>query len=355
MQIIHKAAARIAILFAVYGASLLGFSSAAVAQTAAQPSIDLKLFEKSEVDRSKGCSVVLWQADRDPDTDKFAYLFMERLSGKNHTRQPARMKIAGQIVTMTRVATGGKNNGYNLFEYQLYKLPEADEFVVLELKLAPLEGESVEIDDGTMSVIMKGKQIFRASVKGNAGCNTPAASEPPPSGSEKKNAVDSTSPGQFERYTVRSQHVPRSLVQMAIKRFGCEVAVLKGAVLGFQMSEESAIWQIPCGDYGTQKSAVFALVYLTDPAKEFSFLPFKWSKGQNRNLGDYAMMAPHWDIKARTVTSTYTEGNGKDCGSVERHRVTAEGSFELVELRAREACDGKAIGSENFPIVFKAK
>ena len=54
MQIIHKAAARIAILFAVYGASLLGFSSAAVAQTAAQPSIDLKLFEKREVDRSKG-------------------------------------------------------------------------------------------------------------------------------------------------------------------------------------------------------------------------------------------------------------------------------------------------------------
>jgi hypothetical protein len=67
------------------------------------------------------------------------------------------------------------------------------------------------------------------------------------------------------------------------------------------------------------------------------------------------MMEPKWDIKARTVTSTYTEGNGKDCGSVERHRVTAEGGFQLVELKSRDHCDGKNIGAENFPVVFKAK
>ncbi len=121
------------------------------------------------------------------------------------------------------------------------------------------------------------------------------------------------------------------------------------------MSEESAIWQLPCGDYGTTKSAVFALVYLTDPAAQYTFVPFKYPKGKNRGLGDNAMMEPKWDMKARTVTSIYTEGNGKDCGSWERHRVSADGGFELVELRSRDMCDGKNVGAENFPVVFKAK
>ncbi len=51
---------------------LLGFVAGAAAQTAAaqtpasQPDVDLKLFEKAEADRSRGCTVALWQADRDP-------------------------------------------------------------------------------------------------------------------------------------------------------------------------------------------------------------------------------------------------------------------------------------------------
>jgi hypothetical protein len=330
----------------------------ALAQSAAQPEVDLKLFETTEVDRSKGCSIALWQSNRDPGKDKFAYIFTEVLTGKNHARQPARIKIAGQAVTLTRVATGGKTTGYGLFPYQLYKMAGADDFVVLDLKLADEQGEAVDIESGTMSVIMKGSQVFRASVRGGAGCNTPAAAEPPAKRTEAPAPAPATNndmAGMFERYAVRKEQVPRAITQAMAKQFGCEPKTMAGAVIGFQMSEESAIWQIPCGDYGVTKSAVFALVYLTDPAKQYSFIPFKFPKGQNRNLGDHAMMEPKWDIKARTVTSTYTEGNGKDCGSVERHRVTAEGGFQLVELKSREHCDGKSVGAENFPVVFKAK
>jgi hypothetical protein len=333
-------------------AALLLGTAPAIAQSAAQPEIDLKLFEKAEVDRSKGCSVVLWQANRDPVTDKFAYLFTEVLTGQNHARQPARIKIAGQVVTLTRVATGGKSTGYGLYPYQLYKLSGPDDFVVLELKLAAEDGESVDVDSGTMSIIMKGRQVFRASVKGNAGCYTAAAA---PAKRTEAPAPNNDMAGMFERYAVRPQQVPAALRAAAAKQFGCEAKVLQGAVTGFQMSEESAIWQIPCGDYGGSKSAVFALVYLTDPTKNYGFIPFKFPKGQNRNLGDHAMMEPKWDLKARIVSSTYTEGNGKDCGSVERHRVTAEGGFQLIELKAREQCDGKAVGAENFPVVFKLR
>jgi len=93
--------------------ALLGGLLTLASPLSAEPDndIDLKLFEKSEVDRSKGCSVVLLQDDRDPETDKFAYLFAETLVGKNHTRQPGRMKIGKTVTTLTRVATGGKTTG----------------------------------------------------------------------------------------------------------------------------------------------------------------------------------------------------------------------------------------------------
>jgi hypothetical protein len=346
-----------ACVFATFSISL---TPTVIAQTAAIPDIDLKLFEKSEVDLSKGCSVSLWQHNRDPGTDKFAYIFLETLTGKNHTRQPARIKIGGEVVTATRVAVGGKSPGYGLHPYQLYKLPNPGEFVILDLKLGDEMGEAVEIESGSMSIIMKGKQVFRASVKGGSGCMTPPAVEMPAKAAPAKRTetpshTNNDMVGMFQRYDVRANQVPRVMTQAAIKQFGCEATMLRGKVIGYQMSEESAIWQLPCGDYGTTKSAVFALVYLTDPAAQYTFIPFNFPKGKNRGLGDNAMMEPKWDMKARTVTSIYTEGNGKDCGSWERHRVNADGGFELVELRSRDMCDGKTVGAENFPVVFKAK
>lgn len=167
-------------LVALITAGFLALGSPSSAQTNVSPvAIDLELFGKSEVDRSAGCSVALWQDDRNPQTDKYAYLFIETLTGKNHAREPARINIGGAAVNMTRVATGGKAGGYGLFEYQLYQLPAANEFVVLHLSLAEEKGQSVDIVSGAMSVIMKGKPVFRALVKGNAGCVTAAAAEPP--------------------------------------------------------------------------------------------------------------------------------------------------------------------------------
>jgi hypothetical protein len=48
--------------FTLAVAIALSFASPTAAQSTAQPEIDLKLFETQEVDRSKGCSVALWQA-----------------------------------------------------------------------------------------------------------------------------------------------------------------------------------------------------------------------------------------------------------------------------------------------------
>jgi hypothetical protein len=264
------------------------------------------------------------------------------------------------------VATGGKTTGYDLFEYQLYQLPAADEFMVLQLTLADEEGESVDVESGKMSIIMKGKPVFRTSVKGNAGCMTPAATEPAGKTKPEKTTADTTAisvdptPGMFERYAVPAKQVPAKILKAAQKQFGCEAVIQRLGVTGFQLSEESAIWQLPCGEYAKTKStnvtsAVYALVYLPKPEADFTFLPFKLPKGTNRSLGDHALMDPKWDMKTRTVTGIHMEGDGTDCGQFERYQVTEEGGFKLLEFRAKDACDGKSVKPQDFPLVFKAR
>ncbi len=351
---------------------LLACTSPASAETPSKD-IDLELFEKSEIDRTKGCSVVLWQHDRDTETDKYAYLFAETLVGQTFTRQPARIKVGGVVKTLKRIAKGGKTTGYDLYEFQLYQLPTANEFVVLELKLAEEEGESIDVLAGKMTVVMDAKPPFRVSVKGNAGCMTPAASDSgrkpsPPRRSEATPPVEKIAspsaaglqsadvgPGMFERYPVRPADVPARMTAAAKAKFGCEPALVQKGVTAFQLSEEAAIWQIPCGNYGTKSSAVYAIVYIPEPSSDFKFLPLILPKGISRGLGDHTLMDPIWDTKSRTVTGIHTEGNGSDCGQYERYRVDSEGAIRLVEFREKTQCDGRKLAPKDFPLVFKAK
>jgi hypothetical protein len=345
---------------------MLAHHSPGWAETAPKD-IDLELFESSEVDRSTGCSIVLWQHDRDPDADKFAYLFVESLVGQDNARRPARIRIGGVDKTLKRVAKGGRTTGYDLFEFQLYQLPAANEFVILELELADEQGETVDVEAGKMTVVMDGKLPFRTAVKGNAGCMTPAVpdrgrtsgpprrSDPTASGPAARPQSSEVGPGMFERYAVRQAQVPAKMTDASRKQFGCEPATMKKGVTAFQLSEEAAIWQIPCGDYGAKFSVVYALVYIPDPSANYNFLPLAPPEGTTRGLGAHALMDPTWDMKNRTVTGIHTEGNGSDCGQYERYQVTDAGGLRLVEFREKPECDGQSLKPQDFPLVFKAE
>ena len=336
----------------------------ALAPAQAVPEVDLKLFDKAEVDRSKGCTVALWQSNRNPDADRYAYLFTEVLAPKTFARQPARIKVGGQVVALQRVAAGGKTNGYALYEHQLYKLPGDGEYVVLDLALGELEGEAVEITGGTMTVVMRGKQVFRASVKGGAGCMTAAAPPPPapapaPAMVQTKPAPAAPAggaPGMFERYPVRMAQVPKGFVQTVQKKFSCNPDfIARTGITGFQMSEESAIWQIPCDSFAYQSTAVFALVYLPDPNANLTFLTFQGIKGKERTTEPGTLVDPEWDVRSRTVKSVSLGRAAGDCGVFERYRVTQEGRFELLEYREKDSCDGKATKPEAYPLLYRAR
>jgi hypothetical protein len=158
-------------------------------------------------------------------------------------------------------------------------------------------------------------------------------------------------PATFQRYDVRPAQVPRAFQQTVQKQYGCNAEVMKSGIVGFQMSEESAIWQIPCERFAYQASAVYALVYLPDPASNLQFLTFKGPRGRARDEPG-VLLNPEWDVRTRTVRSFAKGRASGDCGTFERHRVNQDGTFALVEYRAKEACDGANVKPEQFPLVF---
>ena len=320
--------------------SALIFGSAPHGLAQANADVDLNLYEKSEIDRSQGCSIALWQDDRDPETDKYAYMFTEKLVGEDNSHEPARMKIGGKDVTLTRIATGGKTNGYDLYEYQLYKLPGDNDYVVTTLQLDELMGENIEINSGKLIIAMDGFPIFRAAVKGNAGCNTPAAAP---------------TEAMFEAYDLTPEQVDKEVLAAAQKQFDCKPDTMKTGVKGFQMSEESAIWQIPCDIFGKQMSNLFALVYLTDPKENLSFVKIEGPKGRLRPVGESQLMSPKWDVKNRSVTGIAFASEAGDCGVLETYKVNESGGFDLVEYREKKSCDGKVVKPAAFPQIFPAQ
>lgn len=319
----------------------------------APPKIDLKLFEKSEVDRSKGCSFVLWQEDRDPDKDRFAYVFSETL-GRNHVRENARVKIGNEVISFKRVAVGGaKEFGYKTFPSALYKADKDDSFLIFDLKLEDSPGEVMDVNGGTMTVIRPKLPPFVISVKGNAGCNTPAApapraAAPAPQPKQETNAI-----GSFSPYPVRGAEVPAKMRAEAVKSIGCKDANLRKGGSGYSMSEESAIWELTCEDYAGGPGKIMVLVYTPDPAQNYTFLRFDVPKGKERQTNIREIVNPKWDLKARVITSIVTEGNGRDCGIFERHRLNDEGKFELIEYREKTICDGKSMDPKDFPLVYR--
>jgi hypothetical protein len=159
----------------------------------------------------------------------------------------------------------------------------------------------------------------------------------------------------FRKYTPRAGQVPKGIWVQAERGFGCQPHMQRVGVTGYQMSEESAIWEIPCDSFAYQASSVFALVYLPSPLENLTFVNVPDPPGKMRSGQAGQLIDPVWDIKSRTVTSIARGRSEGDCGVLERHRVTEAGEFELVEYREKDKCDGKVVKPEAFPLVFRAR
>lgn len=312
----------------------------------AEEKIDLELFSREEQGAPGTCSVRLWQANRDPETDRYAVVFREELDA-DHRRAPARIMISGKAVELERVATGGASAGYDLYPDQFYRSLDGKTRVLLELGIAPEEGEAVEIETGLLTVIQTGRVPFRMRVKGGAGCMTPAALD----GSEEP---DGDLSNIFHRYELGSSNIPDVLIAAANEAYECDwrEALDRAGAVAYQTSEEGAVWDLGCAAGMHNVAHVYAHVYLADPA-QFTLLRFQNVKGHPRQ-SRHVLFNPTWDEATRTVTSFTVDRGLGDCGKFERHRLV-DAEFKMIEYRAKPDCDGNAIDPEDFPLIYKAQ
>lgn len=347
----------------VWAAVLAAPALAQNAPAPAAPKIDLKLFENAEVDRSKGCSFALWQANRNPERDRYAYIFVENL-GRNSVRENARIKVGNEVITFRRTAVGGAQEfGNKTFPNALYKGEKDASYLILDLKLVAAPGEVLEAESGTMTVIRPGFPPFVAEVKGELGCNiptpasTPATPPPPPAQKRSEAQVPATlaGPAIFEKYKVPGNKIPRGMIALAEQKMSCVANVMRRGATGYAMSEESALWEIPCDSFVYQGHSVFAIVYTPDPAKQFEFVMFDAPKGKTRSTDANQLMTPSWDMKNQIVTGLSLGRAQGDCGTLERHKLGADGHFTLIEYREKENCDGKTTPPQSWPVVYQRR
>ncbi len=304
--------------------------------------IDLELFSREELGAPPACVFRLWQANRDPDNDRYAIAFHEALD-PDHRRAPARIVIGGGIIELRRVATGGPQAGYDLYPDQFYRSDDGETRVLLELDIAEEEGEAVGIDDGTLTVIRRGRLPFRMRVKGGAGCMTPAAG-----GDEPVEDLHDI----FRRYELTSADIPDAMIAAANEAYECDwrEGLERAGAVAFQTSEEGALWDLGCAAGMHNAGHVYAQVYLADPS-QFTLLAFQNVKGHPRQ-SPYVLFNPVWDEASRTVSSFAVDRGLGDCGKFERHRF-ADGGFELLEYRAKPQCDGNAVEPESYPLIYR--
>ncbi|WP_417768304.1 DUF1176 domain-containing protein [Stappia sp.] len=315
-------------------------------QANAAEKIDLELFSREEIGTSGTCSVRLWQANRDPETDRYAVVFQEELD-TDHRRSPARIMIAGKAERLERAATGGASAGYDLYPDQFYRSPDGKTRVLLELRIAPEEGEAVEIESGLLTVIQSGRLPFRMRVKGGAGCMTPGAL----GGGEEP---DGDLSNIFHRYELDSGNIPDVLIAAANEAYECDwrEALDRAGAVAYQTSEEGAVWDLGCAAGMHNVAHVYAHVYLADPT-QFTLLRFQNVKGHPRQ-SRHVLFNPAWDETTRTVTGFTVDRGLGDCGKFERHRLV-DAEFKMIEYRAKPDCDGNAIDPEDFPLIYKGQ
>ena len=66
-----------------------------------------------------------------------------------------------------------------------------------------------------------------------------------------------TMAGMFQQYDVRPSDVPAAFKLTVQQKYACDPTIMKSGFMGFQLSEESAVWQILCHRLGSQTTAAY--------------------------------------------------------------------------------------------------
>jgi len=336
-----------------------------LAQAADNNKINLRLFGKSVFAPYNGCSFALWQRNKDPEKDKFAYVFYVAFHDAHP--MPALVKIGKKVLELQKIEMNLKESGLN-DKFQLYRDVEKTTTLLVEIKDEKRVGDETHISKARLTFIQRNKFPFVMNARGGFRCpksgGDRAAEQPVPK-KKKRKARGSSLPTNLDPNGVRLgkprefqslSQVPRHVKQV-VRDNGeaCNLDNVPGFGVRYAISDAMTLWQIPCDVFASNSSVMF--VTALNGTKHAIGLEIPKRPGQGGAPG-YDMLWPKVYPKAGVIKVT-SMGRQGDCGTVEHYQlVVVEGEaveLKLLEVREKNDCNGVKVAPENLPVVYRAR
>lgn len=337
--------------------------------------IDLKLFRTQDLPPNPtGCHFALWQANRDPKTDKYSYLFFLPFS-EDGAPLKARMKVGDEFIELYEIAQSQDQTVGGLSRHYVYRSDKPRYRVLIELLEVGDGGSMAPVTDADIYVVRSKKIPFLAGAKGEYGCPGEGAAAPVQAPapaqdrSDNSTAVELPNMARWSGPTgipVGPQHLLASAdevpvpLRQALFKFAyqeCDLAAPSAwSGASYVVNNNYLLWELPCFTGAYQGSSAFGVTQ-NPPGDWANVLVLPTLPG---NLADetYGVMnAQVFNDKGLITATAYGRGLG-DCGVYKVFRLTdgpgEELELELLEYREKIDCNGTANLPEIWPLVFRS-
>jgi hypothetical protein len=310
--------------------------------------IDLKLFGENVVQGWDGCRLALWQNNRDPAEDRYAYVFFAPIP--DGEALPGWVKIGDDVIEISRLEIDSADTGM-MEPFRLYRNADAGLTVMMEILGQARTDAGIEISDGRLTFLRNDKFPFAIRVKGLNGCPGAGAGAENSAMAPSSSGLRLGAPVDYDSLT----SVPAPVLSaIAADAPECEPDTTAGYSTAYAISDEMTLWQVPCNLYASSASSAFAVTWTYHP-DHATVLLFPAPPGMD--MSDYAELLNATVDPASGTVSSYSLDSGGDCGSFNRFElVDAEGEtveFALREFREKPVCDGVQTDPSGFPLVYQ--
>ena len=312
--------------------------------------IPLKLFGENVVGEYDGCRFALWQKNRDPDRDEFAYVFYAPIP--DAVALPGWAKIGDTIYELERV--DNPSDGGALDPIQVYRDSGGQVTIHMEILEQREIRSGISIDDADLTFVMADKFPFVSNVNGLHGCPD-ARSSGGKSGDPSKLEGAPVPLSNARDYETLSP-VPKPIIEhiRGAMSLECNLDQVPQYASSYAISDAMTLWEVPCALYAKNAATVF-FTTLSDNPDFFAPLLANGPPGLADNARFDILNAAVLPEEG-AITSYSYDGPTSSCGIYEKHVLRAvEGEaieLMLLEYREKTECDGKITEPENFPLIY---
>lgn len=343
-------------------------ATAASSVRAEEPSIDLKLFGKHEIEGGLStCHLAFWQSNKDPETDKYAYLIYMPYD-KDGVQLQAVVEIGKEKIALNESARGDFDPPSRL-GYRLYSSVDHETHVLVRIEEAVVTGSLQTISKATVTVVRPDLPPFIAGAKGVIGCPGSPATETAAAPSEPV-SDEGAAAGGPSPYTgpvglpltppvllASTSDVPDA-VRREIATYApdqcSEPETLAYPGQRYAVNDNFILWEVPCFLGAYQGTSIFAITQ--NPPADWATMLSLPNPPALEGENNAQMMNPEVFAERGVFISTSLGRGEGDCGTYQVFRLMdAPGEtfeFQLMEYREKVNCDGVQSEPSEWPLQY---